>query len=198
VAAEIDAPKIKEQFEALFVDAFSGESGDVIVELRLPRETLAVGAKLPIALTRRVPCETCKGTGREEGAPPCAQCHGKGSISHEVTEGGETSSYVTTCGTCDGRGHAAEHMCKACDRGYTKVEASAEVDIPAGSGPGMQIRVPGQGHIRPDKPQGDLVVVLGAGLQPETSAAAAKLPSFVAFAIVTMIVIALALMMGRQ
>ena len=79
--------EVKEQFEALFVDVFSGESGDVIVELRVPRETLAVGGKIPVSFNRRVPCETCKGSGRAAGAPACVKCEGKGRVSHDVTDG---------------------------------------------------------------------------------------------------------------
>jgi molecular chaperone DnaJ len=197
VASDVEH-KIKEQFEALFVDFFSGDTGDVIVELRLSRETLAVGAKIPVSMTRRVPCDTCKGTGRQEDAPACAKCGGEGRISTEVTEDGATSSFVSTCGTCDGRGHSAEHTCKACERGYTKVEDSVEIEIPPGSAAGMQLRVPGKGHMRPDRPQGDVVVVLASGLQQDTSAAAQKLPSFIVFFIVTIVVLVVAFMMARS
>jgi hypothetical protein len=151
-------PQPKPRFETLAVDAFAGDLPDVILEVRLPRETLAVGGKVPVSFTRRVPCATCKGVAREvtEGTAPCAEC----------------------------------------ERGYTKQEASAEVDVPAGAGPGMQLRIPGQGHIRPDKPQGDVVVVLAAGA-PEASAAAQKLPAFAVFVIITIIVLVLAVQMAR-
>jgi DnaJ-class molecular chaperone len=149
-------PQPKPRFETLAVDPFAGEIADVILELRLPRETLATGAKVPVAITRRVPCSVCKGVARDEGTPACTEC----------------------------------------ERGYTKVDASVEVEVPPGAGPGMQLRVPGQGHARPDKPQGDVVVVLAAGA-PEASAAAQKLPLFVVFVIVTIIVLILAVQMAR-
>lgn len=192
-------PKVKEEFEAFVVDAFSGESGDVIVELRLSRETLAVGATLPVSFTRRVPCETCKGSGRAEGAPPCEKCNGKGRVSHDVTEGGADATFVTTCGTCDGRGHAAEHACKHCQSGYTKVDDSAEVEIPMGSGSGMQLRIKGKGHVRPDKPQGDVVVVLSSGLEnKDISVAQAKAPMMLVYLLLTVVFVILAVLFARQ
>ena len=195
--------EVREKFEAICVDVgpFTGETGNVIIELRLLRETLAVGGKLPVTFTRRVPCETCKGSGRAEGAPACEKCKGDGRISHEVVEGGVTETIVTTCPTCDGRGHATVDACQACERGYTNEPASIDVEVPAGSAVGMQLRVPAQGHRRPDKPQGDVVVVLtGDPSSPvsDKSPAAQKLPSLMVFLVLTVVVLIVALMMGRS
>lgn len=189
-------PQVAPPFEALFVDSLTGQTGDVIAELRLPRETLAVGGKIPLAFTRHVPCDTCKGTGGAADAPPCTKCEGKGRVKPEPVVP-DAITIETTCPTCDGRGFAAEHACKECERGYSKVEASVEVEIPMGSAPGMQLRVSGQGHIRAGKPQGDVVLVVAAGAE-EASAAAQKLPLFIFFVIITIIVLVLAAMMARQ
>ena len=191
--------EVKEQFEALFVDFFSPESGNVIVELRLSRESLAVGTKVPVSFTRRVPCETCKGKGRAEGAPACAKCDGKGRISQELLEGDKMETFVSTCPTCDGRGYAQEHACKECEKGFSKVPASVEVEVPMGSAAGMQVRVPGQGHVIPEKPQGDVVVVLSGDPAPaEKSPAAQKLPSMMVLLVITIVVLVLAIIMGRS
>ena len=120
--------EVREKFEALFVDFFTGDSGNAIVELRLLRETLALGGKLPVTFKRRVPCETCKGSGRAEGAPACEKCKGERRISHEVVEGGVTETIVTSCPVCDGRGYALTDACKECERGYTKEDASVDVE----------------------------------------------------------------------
>lgn len=148
-------PQPKPQFETFSVDTFAGDVGDVILELRLPRETLAIGAKVPVSFMRRVPCATCAGRAPDTG-PACTEC----------------------------------------ERGYTKVEATAEVDVPAGSGPGMQLRVSGAGHVRPDKPPGDVVVVLARAIE-QASPAAQKLPSFILLIVVTFVILALALRMAR-
>jgi DnaJ-class molecular chaperone len=195
--AEIE-PQIKPKFEALFVDAFAGETGDVIVDLRVGRETLILGGKIPVSFERRVACETCKGSGHTEGAPPCEKCAGKGSISTEVIEGGSAHTYVSTCPTCDGRGYAGEHACKQCDRGCTKVPATVEVEIPAGSAAGMQLRVPEQGHFRKGKPPGNVVVVVSSDpIREERSAAAQKLPSMMILLLMTVVVLVLAFVMAR-
>lgn len=146
-------PQPKTQFATLTVDALAGEIGDVIIELRLPRPTLAAGAKVPVSFMRRVACARCKGSTPE---PACTECEG----------------------------------------GYTKAEATVEVDVPPGSGAGMQLRVPGQGHIGPDKPQGDVIVVLATAAE-EASAAAQKLPSFILLLAVTIIVLVIAVRMAR-
>ena len=192
-------PQVKARFEAVFVDAFAGgESGDVIVDLRLPRETLILGGKIPVSFDRRVPCETCKGSGRAEGAPACEKCEGKGRISTEVVEGGATQTYVSTCPTCDGRGHAMAHACKECDRGYSKVPATVEIDVPAGSAVGMQLRVPEQGHLRAGKPPGNVIVVLASDPSPpEQSAAAQKLPAMMILVVMTVFILILAFVMAR-
>lgn len=156
-------PHAKEQrFEALAIDALAGEVGDVIIELRLPRESLAVGAKVPVSFARRVVCSSCKGTGRKEDQE-----------------------------------EAVEQSCSECHAGFTKVETTAEVDVPPGSGPGMQLRVAGQGHMRREGPQGDVVVVISSPLAPETSEAAQKLPAMMVFFLLTIVVLVLAMMMAR-
>ena len=199
--AEVD-PALKDKVEALLVDFFTNESSDVIVDLRVAREILVVGGKIPLSFVRRVACETCKGTGRNEGAPMCSTCEGKGRVSRDVTEPGETkpTTYVSTCEACDARGHAAEHSCKECERGLVKRDASVEVDVPAGAAAGMQIRVPNEGHILPGKPQGNLVAVisseLGSGAGEQTPAGA-KLPALIAFIVVTILVLVMASMMVR-
>ena len=194
--------EVREKFEALFGDFFTGDSGNAIVELRLLRETLALGGKLPITFKRRVPCETCKGSGRAEGAPACEKCKGERRISHEVVEGGVTEKVVATCPQCDGRGYALVDACKECERGYTKEDASVDVEIPAGSAVGMQLRVPGQGHRLTDQPQGDVVVVLtgdpSAATVSDKSPAAQKLPSMIVLLLLTFLALIVAVMMGRM
>lgn len=194
--------EVREKFEAIFVDTFTGESGNAIVELRLLRETLALGGKLPVTFNRRVPCERCKGSGRKEGSPSCEKCKGEGRISHEVVEGGVTEKVVATCPTCDGRGYALVDACGECERGYVKEPATVDVEVPAGSAVGMQLRVPGQGHRIKDKPQGDVVVVLTGDPSPsatsDKSPAAQKLPSMLIFLVLTIVALIFAVMMGRS
>lgn len=136
--AEPEPQGTNQKFEALAIEPVAGDIGDVIIELRLPRETLALGAKVPVTFTRRV----------------------------------------------------------ASTDGETKVEATIEVDVPPRSGAGMQLRVVAQGHVRHDKPLGDVVVVLATATE-ESSQAAQKLPSFIALVVVTIIVLVLALRMAR-
>jgi DnaJ-class molecular chaperone len=105
---------------------------------------------------------------------------------------------VSTCPTCDGRGHAGEHACKQCDRGCTKAPATVEIEIPPGSAAGMQLRVPEQGHFRTGKPQGNVIVVLSSDpIREERSAAAQKLPSMMIFLLMTVIVLVAAVLMAR-
>lgn len=142
------------------------ETGNAIVELSLSAEALSAGGKFEVAFDRRSPCTTCKGIGRKEGAPACEKCSGKGTIPR-VIEGSDPPITITpACDVCEGRGHAAEHACPECERGFTKANAKVEVEVPSHSRAGEQLRLKEQGHLRADGSKSDVIVVLGRNAEP--------------------------------
>ena len=178
-------------------EPFSGEIGDVIVDLPLSREKLATGGKFPVSFTRYVPCDTCKGAGRKAGTPACGDCEGKGRVEKKLEDA--PSAFLIDCPKCSGRGHAEADACPDCTRGYTKTSATMDIEVPALSSPGAQLRIPDQGHVRPDKPRGNVIVVLLANDPTATlgTTTKSKPGTMMLFLVVCVVVLVVALMLAR-
>ncbi len=125
---------------------------DVEIDLR----EAATGVEKTIALNRREPCETCKGTGLKPGTSPkvCPQCGGKG----EVQQSQGFFVLRTACSKCGGQGKIIEHPCPMC-HGNARVAKRhhIKVQVPPGIESGVRLRVAGQGEPGENgAPSGDL------------------------------------------
>jgi molecular chaperone DnaJ len=137
-----------------------GEDIHVVMNLRL--EEILYDVKKIVEYNRYVICESCKGTGAENGTSfeKCPRCNGEGIIREEVRSffGSYVRSY--TCPTCDGVGEIINRKCSNCN-GTGKIfkKEKVEVNIPAGVLDGYTLKVRGKGNAgKNGGPYGDLIV----------------------------------------
>ncbi len=127
-------------------------------ELEIPFRTAALGGKVPITLAINETCPTCGGNGAAPGATlsQCPECKGRGTIS--FGQGGFAVN--RPCPMCRGRGKVPSEKCPTCDGvGERRVERRVMITVPAGTEPGLRIRLKGQGAGgRNGTPPGDLLV----------------------------------------
>lgn len=120
------------------------KGADVRHDLRLSLMEAFSGKDMVIEVSRRQPCEVCKGSGVEAGKAPetCTFCGGRGI----VTQVQGHFSVSTTCQRCQGRGTIITNPCKPCQgTGRVPILEKISVKIPAGVDSGSHLRVPGKG-----------------------------------------------------
>ena len=121
----------------------------------------AFGTEKTISIPKMTVCETCKGSGCEQGSIPetCSHCHGSG----QFIQSQGFFKVKTTCPYCKGHGKIISNPCRSC-RGAGRVEKTrkVQVKIPAGVDVGSKLRLTGEGEASPsiDGPPGDLYVVI--------------------------------------
>lgn len=124
----------------------------------------AEGTHRDLAVTRRVACKTCDGSGAKPGTSPvpCTLCGGAGVV--QQSQG--FFSVRTVCPQCRGEGSQVQHPCADCHgEGRLRRKEDLRVDIPAGVHDGTRIRVSGRGNDgHRGGPPGDLHVIVR--LQP--------------------------------
>lgn len=161
-------------FGDIFSDIFGGggrggfsgprAGDDLEYRLTLTLEQAVAGAKIDIQVPRREVCDTCHGSGAEEGssAETCTTCGGHGKV--RVQQG----FFVVerTCHVCHGKGKIIKKPCKTCHgEGFVTRNKTLTVSIPAGVDEGDRIRLSGQGEAGDvGAPPGDLYVRIS--LQP--------------------------------
>jgi molecular chaperone DnaJ len=102
------------------------------------------GCQKTIPIERMKSCESCKGSGAQQGTKPtrCTKCKGSGSITMA------SGPYVlsTTCPKCAGMGQSVT-SCKSCaGSGTEKEKTKITINIPAGTANGQSLRLSGQGN----------------------------------------------------
>jgi molecular chaperone DnaJ len=118
---------------------------DIRYNMEVSLEEAFSGTTTKIKYLTGVACDSCKGTGSENGAPPisCSMCHGRGKI--RAQQGFFTIE--RTCPQCHGMGQSIEKPCRPCTgTGRVRREKTIEVKIPAGVDDGTRIRVAGAGE----------------------------------------------------
>jgi molecular chaperone DnaJ len=150
----------------MFGDLFGGRGGggrrrrsrrgaDIRCNVTLTLEEAARGVSKDISFRRRVPCESCAGSGAAPGSKPttCNTCGGRG----QVIQSAGILRVQTSCPTCHGGGQQISEPCHECrGTGLQNQKAELTVEIPAGVEDGMRVRVQGEGEASPDGgPRGD-------------------------------------------
>jgi molecular chaperone DnaJ len=155
-------------FSDIFGDMFGqGRGGgrsqargaDVETHLKIALLEAALGVTKTIKIRRRVPCETCDGSGAAPGTSPetCRQCGGRGQVMH--SQG--FLRIATTCPICRGGGRVVRKACPTCDgNGFGFHEDELQVAIPAGVEDGATLRLVGRGEVAPGGHPGNLYVSL--------------------------------------
>jgi len=105
----------------------------------------ALGKKVSVEISRKEPCDTCKGSGIKPGTSKktCNTCGGQGRV--RQTQG--FFSMVTTCPNCRGEGEVAEALCPECNGKKLKPKTrKIEVSIPAGITDNAALKLSGEGN----------------------------------------------------
>ncbi len=133
---------------------------DLRYDLEITLEEAVLGCEKEIAVSKLDRCETCNGSGTEQGSKirTCQTCGGRGQV---LTSRG-IFSIAQTCPHCKGAGRIVEKPCKTC-HGEGKRERSSKIRlrIPPGVDAGSRLRSSGNGEAGTrGGPPGDLYVVL--------------------------------------
>jgi molecular chaperone DnaJ len=162
-------------FDDLFGDLMGGRRGggrraargaDLRYDLVVSLEEAFRGHTAELRVPSHVACESCGGTGAEEGstAETCTGCSGHGKVRQQ-------NGFFTierTCPKCRGAGKVISKPCRTCrGAGHVKKERTLQVDIPAGVEEGTRIRLQGEGHAgQAGAPPGDLYIFLSVAQHP--------------------------------
>ena len=138
-----------------------GQRGaDLRYNVEISLEEAYAGKRAEIKVPTFGSCESCQGSGAEDGAQPvnCSTCGGAGRV--RASQGFFTVE--RTCPTCQGQGQMISDPCKSCaGHGRVRREKTLQVNIPAGVDDGTRIRLSGEGEagIR-GAPTGDLYIFI--------------------------------------
>jgi molecular chaperone DnaJ len=138
-----------------------GRNINSIIALTL--EEMMTGTTKKINLNRRVHCDSCQGTGAQNGDMiNCSNCGGIGRVNKTVHY--QFGEMVTqeTCRSCGGQGNKPRTSCTPCSgTGTTRKEEEVEVNIPKGSIAGVSYVLAAKGDWAksPSNP-GDLVITI--------------------------------------
>ena len=129
-------------------------------DLEITFKEAVFGTEKQIQFQHNEPCDSCHGTGGENGSKrkTCATCHGVG----QVRQSSGFFSIAQTCPTCRGAGSVIDNPCKVCKgTGLQQKRKKMTIKIPAGVDNGKRISIPRQGDAGPNGGEaGDLIVVL--------------------------------------
>jgi molecular chaperone DnaJ len=152
-------------FENIFGGAAQDSTGpqrgdDLRYDMEITLEEAALGCEKEISLNKLDRCETCGGSGMEQGSKMrgCSTCGGRGQV---LTSRG-IFSIAQTCPHCKGAGRIVEKPCRDCHGdGKRQRHSKIKLRIPAGVDAGSRLRSSGNGEAGfRSGPAGDLYVVL--------------------------------------
>lgn len=163
------ASAFSDVFDDLFGSFGGGQRGggqratrgsDLRYNLSVSLEEAFAGKQQTISVTSSVSCDSCNGTGSDNGTEPanCPTCSGMGKV--RAQQGFFTVE--RTCPTCSGRGQIITNPCGACaGSGRKRRDRSLSVNVPAGVETGTRIRLAGEGEagLR-GGPSGDLYIFI--------------------------------------
>jgi molecular chaperone DnaJ len=154
---------------SIFEDLFGGgerRSGgtqrgdDLRYDMELTFLEAAQGCEKEINVSKLSACETCHGSGAEQGttAKVCSVCGGRG----QVVSSRGIFSIAQTCPRCEGLGRVIDKPCQACGgAGRREKTSKIKIKVPAGVEGGSRLRSTGNGEAGARGGQaGDLFVVL--------------------------------------
>ncbi len=158
-------------FEDIFGDIFSAFGGqraqarayrgeDINVSLNITLKEACLGTTKNITVGKIETCADCKGTGAKDGKEyvSCPDCKGMGRVRYQQNTIFGTTIREGECQTCGGTGKVIKEKCTTCGgKGYTRVQKTIQVKVPAGIDDDQILRMGGQGNA-PTRPgqNGDL------------------------------------------
>lgn len=159
-------------FEGLFGAGRSGRSrapqrgADLEAEVTIAFADAVRGVAVPVRLSQRAGCSTCRGSGAAPGTTPrtCGVCGGQGSTRQDQG----AFAFAEPCTACRGAGQVIDSPCPTCrGTGSAVTERTLTVRVPAGVVDGQVVRVAGRGS--PGErggPAGDLRVTARVSPHP--------------------------------
>ncbi|MEJ2889772.1 molecular chaperone DnaJ [Actinomycetospora aeridis] len=159
------------------MDAFFGAAGatggrgprsrvqpgeDALIRIDLTLEECATGVARDLTVDTAVLCEKCHGGGAEPGTrtETCDTCDGRGEIQNVQRSFIGQVVTARACPVCRGTGEIIPSPCTQCSGdGRVRSRRTVTVQVPAGVGDGMRIRMASQGEVGPGGgPAGDLYI----------------------------------------
>ncbi len=135
---------------------------DALLRTTITLEEAYSGVKQQVKVDTAVVCDRCEGTGSESKSKPvtCDHCGGMGQV--QEVQRSMLGNMMTTrdCPKCYGFGEVVTDPCGHCGGdGRVRKRRDITVNIPAGIGDGMRIRMASQGEVgHGGGPAGDLYV----------------------------------------
>ncbi len=126
----------------------SRKGRDISTDVTISFEDAIHGVTVPLTITGRTLCPTCRGTGAKPGTLPktCSTCGGRGTVSQNQG----LFAFSRPCPVCGGRGTVVEDPCASCQgTGAVEMSRNIKVKIPAGINDGGKVRFPGKGEAGP-------------------------------------------------
>jgi molecular chaperone DnaJ len=138
----------------------SGRGSDLRYDLQISLEEAAIGCEKEIEIRKLDTCDTCDGSGAQDGssAVTCQTCGGRG----QVVASRGFFQVAQTCPTCHGTGRVIQKPCRSCGgEGRKEKTSRVKLKIPAGIDEGSRLRSSGGGEagLR-GAANGDLYVVI--------------------------------------
>ncbi len=150
-------------FDDLFEQLFGGtgrkthrRGSDLLAEVEITLEDVAVGTTHDLPLNKLEHCPECKGRGAHS-FENCHHCHGSGFLKRTQRTPFGLFQQSGPCPYCQGKGELPQDSCSNCGgEGLVRRRKNITVKIPAGIEDGMRLRISGEGEVG-DQP-GDLYV----------------------------------------
>ena len=137
---------------------------DIEARVNLSFVEAAFGCKKTINLTRTETCETCHGTGAQNGRAytTCSRCNGSGRVQQVSNTMFGQMMTESVCPVCHGTGKEIKEKCTSCSgAGVIRKNRTIEVNIPAGINNDQVLTLHNQGEAgRNGGPAGDLLLII--------------------------------------
>jgi molecular chaperone DnaJ len=125
------------------------KGADIPIRMALTLEEIANGVDKKIKIKRKVTCNSCSGTGAEDGTAfnTCPTCNGQGEIRQQAGGGFFQQIVVSTCPTCQGEGRwSLAVVMPVREPDVSKKTTSFPSKFPPGVQEGMNLSVRGKGN----------------------------------------------------
>lgn len=133
------------------------------VKIGVPLREFYTGGKVDFQVEKQVICETCEGSGSQDGKmQTCGGCGGRGVVVQKIMLApGIFQQAQSACGQCGGKGQVIQHPCKTCG-GHRVVRQQESFSVPVERGYPRAGRVvlENEADASPDYVAGDLYVTL--------------------------------------
>ena len=122
---------------------------DLQVQITLSFEEAVFGVTKEIQVPRYETCSKCSGTGAKNGTEytRCSECNGTGQVRYTTNSMFGRVVKQGPCKECNGTGKIIKEKCSDCGgNGYSKVNSTISIKVPAGIDDGQVLTMRGKGN----------------------------------------------------